>query len=38
MKKRLTKLLLLAVMLVVGISAMAQKDVTAQYIGWDVLC
>ena len=32
MKKRLTKLLLLAVMLVVGISAMAQKDVTAQYI------
>ncbi len=32
MKKRLTKLLLLAVGLLLGVSAMAQKDVTAQYI------
>lgn len=32
MKKKLTKLLLLIVGLLVGVSAMAQKDVTAQYI------
>lgn len=32
MKKRLTKLLLMAVGLLLGVSAMAQKDVTTQYI------